>query len=211
MPASPPVKDLVILVPDKDIQAALTGILNRHQSLNITPVQFSFSIDTGGRDPGCRRYAYEALRPFANRYRFALVVFDREGSSDEQTPREQIEVDVESQLSINGWGERCACICIAPEVENWLWSQSPQLCAPLGWLNSLDSLYDFVREMGYLPERSLKPTRPKEARQKVLRRTRTARSSAIFQSVAQNVSLRHCADPAFLKLKTVLYHWFSEV
>jgi hypothetical protein len=45
-------KDLVCLAADRNIEAALRGLLERHPSLGIRPVSVDFHTHAG-RDPGC--------------------------------------------------------------------------------------------------------------------------------------------------------------
>jgi hypothetical protein len=52
--------------------------------------------------------------------------------------------------------------------------------------------------------------RPKEALEKALYAARKPRSSAIYQSLAEMVSLARCSDRAFIKLKETLRKWFQD-
>jgi len=56
-----------------------------------------------------------------------------------------------------------------------------------------------------------KPPRPKDALEAALRVAQEPKSPALYGSLAGKVSLTRCTDRAFLKLKTVLQSWFSEV
>jgi len=56
-------KDLVILVADIDMKAGVEGILKRHKSLKIRPVQHDIFVHPE-RDPGVLNKAHQFLRPF---------------------------------------------------------------------------------------------------------------------------------------------------
>jgi hypothetical protein len=76
-----------------------------------------------------------------------------------------------------------------------------------GWEN-LNSLTDFLRNQGLWKADAIKPPRPKEAFELLLREKRIQRSSAIYEKIAMDAGFRDCTDPAFLKFKTVLAEWF---
>lgn len=67
---------------------------------------------------------------------------------------------------------------------------------------------DWLVEKGFLDAGAIKPARPKEAVELVLRTARKPRSSSIYFELAQSVSTDRCTDPAFLKLKSCLRGWF---
>jgi len=68
-------QDLVVLVPDKNMESAVTQLLQRPQALGIRPITFDVFVHIG-RDPGCYGKAHDFLRPFAGQYQYALVMFD---------------------------------------------------------------------------------------------------------------------------------------
>lgn len=201
-------RDLVILVPGADEQAALEGILARHQALGIHPIWAEFQRHPD-RDPGCLLRAHEFLRPQANRFRHALVLFDRNGCGQEDKTREELEHQVESRLSASGWGDRAAVVVIDPELEVWVWSDSPHVEAHLGWEGREPDLHAWMVREGFRREGQAKPRQPKEAVERALREARKRRSSAIYQHLAEEVSLTRCEDPAFLKLRETLRSWFG--
>ena len=72
------IADLVVLVADKDMEVTVSGLLARSQSLAMRTT----SVDIyrhPQRDPGCRLRSADFLRSFSRQYRYALVMFDREG------------------------------------------------------------------------------------------------------------------------------------
>src|ERR1700677_1537716 len=124
--------DLTILVPDSNVEFALRGIVSRTRSLRIRPLRFRM-VRHAERDPGCLLEAHNILRPFCTQSRYAIVVFDHEGCGREDRPPADLEALVEDSLARNGWQDRCAAIVVHPEIEAWVWSDSPRVDAHLGW------------------------------------------------------------------------------
>ena len=201
-----PEKDL-ILVADKNMEATIRGILQRPESLGIRAITFDIYVHIH-RDPGCLLESHSFLMPFNQNYQQAIVMFDREGCGQENSSREELEVSVEDQVSLMGWGNRSSAIVIDPELEAWVWKNSPHVSNALGWGNNLIDLHNWLRENDFLSENEIRPRNPKEALEAALRIVRKPRSSAIYSILAQQVSLRNCIDPSFLKLRTSLQDWF---
>jgi len=196
-------KDLVILVADDNMKAAIRGLLQRPEALGIRPLSTDVFVHVH-RDPGVLNGAHEFLAPFRERYAHALVMFDREGCGREESA-EELGREVQSRLDGAGWIKRSAVIVLDPELEIWVWSDSPHVPEALGV--SSDDLASLLRAK-YRPEGPVKPNHPKEALEEALLRSRTPRSSSIYSWLAQKVSLRRCTDQAFLQLKTCLQQWF---
>jgi hypothetical protein len=208
MSYAPRTKDLVVLTADMNTQFAVRGILSRHQSLRISKLDPDFFVHPQ-KDPGVYHNAHDFLRFAAKTHRHALVLMDREGSGQENKSREDLEGELEQALSRSGWDGRASAVVLDPEIEIWVWSDSSHVDHELGWLQQARGLRPWLQEKGFLGEGSLKPDRPKEAMEAALRSVRKPRSSAIYQALAEKVSLTKCQDPAFLKLKAVLQAWFS--
>ncbi|MDI6709288.1 MAG: hypothetical protein QME76_01125 [Bacillota bacterium] len=201
------VKDMVVLVSDRNIEFAVKGILNRCDALNIRQITNDFFVHPE-HDPGCRLRAHDFLRGLIRRYKYALVVLDREGCGSETPTRKVLEKEIEQRLAISGWNGRAAAVVIDPELEVWVWSNSPHVERILGWAGMQPDLRTWLSLKGYLRPGELKPRRPKEAVQQALYLAGKARSSSLYQRLAQNVSLTRCVDPAFVKLKLTLRSWF---
>jgi len=199
--------DLVVLVPDKNIEATIQGILGRQKSLQIRQINAKILVHPG-RDSGCLLEGHDLLRLFTRMYDHGLILFDREGSGRESETRERLEILVEGGLRKSGWGDRARAIVLDPELEIWLWSDSPHVPTALGWTGDAASLRDWLTEHQFSVQDQWKPSRPKEAMEKVLRAKRKRRSSSIYLELARTVGLERCQDPAFLKLKTTLKAWF---
>jgi hypothetical protein len=134
-----------------------------------------------------------------------MVLFDKEGCGD-FSERASIERMIEKRLNDSGWNNRCAVIVLDPELEIWVWSDSPHVAAALGW-NQLE-LNLWLQQKSLCSSDSQKPHNPKEAMEFVLREKRIPRSSAIYAEIASKVSLERCSDISFLKFKIVLKQWF---
>ena len=201
-------KDLILLVADLDTENVLLGLLPRLRQVCGTR-DFTFEIKRHPyRDAGCLSGSVDFLRPFCNHFRHALVVFDKEGSGQERNQREEIEAQLESDLTSNGWAEGNAkVIAINPEVENWMWINSPRISNALDWQESTP-LFDWLKEQGWLEGGAEKPGRPKEAMVAVLKKTRKARSASIYKNIASSTSFKGCTDEAFLKMLHTLKAWF---
>lgn len=207
MTAAEEPSDLIVLVADLDAQFALQALFARPKSLGIRTI--TRQIDRFvRRDPGCLRQSHEYLRPFVRQFSHALVVFDRHGCGREDLPRETLESDVEERLAKNGWSGRSAAIVLDPELEVWVWSDSPQVPAVLGWTNRDPDLRQWLEEKGDVGPGEIKPTDPKESLHTALRTVQRKPSASVFRQLAECVSLRRCSDPAFIKLKATLKSWF---
>jgi hypothetical protein len=207
--ASPAATDLFFLVSDQNMLAAVRGLMTRRKSLQIDET-FTFEIRPHPEhDPGCFLRSHDFLKPFQVQYRFALVIFDREGCGSDDS-RESLESAVESRLSASGWQNRSAAVAIDPELENWVWSESPHVAESLGWQGKPQDLRVWLESHGELAASQSKPARPKESMQRVLRHTRQPRSSTVYERLARKVGLSSCRDPAFGKMRTLLQLWFPQ-
>jgi hypothetical protein len=201
-------KDLVVLVPGRDEVRSLAGLLARPAAIRIRPVTVEFQQHPD-RDAGCRLHAHDFLRRETGRFAHALVLFDRVGcGADRRTP-EELEAEVERRLGESGWGDRAAAVVIDPELEAWVWSDSPHVARCLGWRSHAPDLRAWLRSQGLWTETDQKPSDPKAAVERVLIHVGRARSSAIYEELAKRVSSRRCVDPAFLRLRDILARWFS--
>jgi len=202
-------KDLVILAADKNIEYMLRGVLSRPQALNVEPLVCDFFIHPE-HDPGCLLKGVSFLGSFVNIYSHALILFDREGCGQEKLERETLENNLEADLANSGWGNRASAIVLDPELEVWVWSDSPHVEVALGWKDKQPNLKSWLVDKGFLKAQDIKPDRPKEAMEVALREARKPRSSAIYQELARSVSFNRCSDLSFLKLRTTLENWFSQ-
>lgn len=201
--------DLIVLLADLDAENAITGLLRRTPSLGVRAIDFEI-VRHAMRDPGCCKDAAPMLRRNQTTHAHALVVFDRHGSGRDSEDRTAIEQDVEQSLVSSGWEDRGAAIVLDPELEAWVWSDSPEVDAVFGWAGRQPPVRDALRDAGFLGEGDVKPDRPKEAMEWALRKVRKARSARLFSELASRVGLSRCIDPAFAKLMDTLARWFRE-
>lgn len=200
-------KDLIVLVADRNQRAAIEGILGRYPSLGIREVNADIFTHPR-RDPGCRVEGIDYLRVFSRRYKRALLLFDCEGCGDPKIAIE-LENELEVELAHSGWDHRCSVVVIEPELEAWVWIDSPHVARELGWNDSDAEFRRWLIDNGWLQDGQSKPAKPKEAVEAVLASVRKPRSSAIYRNLADKVSLQRCTDRAFLKLKQFLCGSFA--
>jgi hypothetical protein len=201
--------DLLILVADRNMEAAVAGILARRKSLGIRQIVTDLRRHPR-KDSGCCREGVEYLRAFSESYRRALLMFDREGCGREEMSALELETALEAELKSSEWSDRAAVIVLDPELEIWVWSGSPHVDTQLGWAGRKPDLRSWLRKQALLQAGQPKPDRPKEALEAVLRAVKLPRSSAFYRALADKVSLGRCTDRAFLKLQMTLHAWFGE-
>jgi hypothetical protein len=199
-------KDLVILVPDKNTQFALQGALGRPDALGIRSIDYDFRPHPG-RDGGVRTTGPDVLAGERARFSHALLLFDLEGSGAEarQTAHD-LERLLDARLSLQ-WGPRAKAIVIAPEVDVWLWGADQALGDVLRWPAG-ESIRNWLQGRGFAFDANGKPERPKEALEAMIPIHRQPRSSALYQKITSRISLQRCLDPAFLRLRAALQGWF---
>jgi hypothetical protein len=185
------------------MKVAIQAILQRPEALGIRPLSADVFVHVH-RDPGILNGAHEFLAPLAAHYKYALVMFDRKGCGREEYAGD-LGQEVQSRLDSGGWGQRSAVVVIDPELEVWVWSDSPHVPEVLGL--SSENL-ETLLSTKYRPPGQAKPDNPKEAMEEALWKSRTPRSSSIYSRLAQEVSLERCKDKAFVRLRTCLQEWF---
>jgi|Deesub1362A_J573_1020465.scaffolds.fasta_scaffold02208_5 hypothetical protein len=198
-------KDLVILVADANMEHAVRGLLSRPQALGVRD-GITFDIFKHPRhDPGVFHEAHEFLRPLQDQYRYALVMLDREGSGQENQSAQAIEADIQQRLDSAGWRGRSAVVALDPELEVWVFSNSPHVIRVIadGDVELYRQILDAKPVSAYG-----KPVRPKEVMEEILRRKCIPRSSGLYQELAERVSLARCQDPAFQRFQAILQGWF---
>ncbi len=199
--------DLVAVVADKDMEFAMRGILSRRRALQIREVTVDI-FSHPEHDPGCYLRAHTFLASMVKRYAKAIVLFDREGCGAEHKGREQLEIEVESKLADSGWAGRSKVVVVDPELEIWVWSNSPHVAEILGWKEQHAALPRWLCERQLWRGGEIKPRVPKAAMEVVLRHAGLPRSASRYRQLAEKVSLERCQDAAFLKLKQTLREWF---
>lgn len=197
-------KDLIILVADKNMEFAVKGILQRNESLNTRKISYDIKSHIG-HDSGVYKSAHDFLRIFLGKYSYALAMFDREGCGCLEDSSQLASV-VQSNLDRSGWQGKSKVIVIDPELEIWIWSNSPHVAAFLGWENS--ELRGWLISKGYLHSSGHKPQNPKTAFIDALKTKGKQKSSSLFSKIAEHVSFDRCSDTTFCELKFTLQAWF---
>lgn len=200
-------KDLLVLVADKNMEFIMRGLLPRIPLIENTR-DFSYEIISHPeRDPGVYNHSSEFLRPFINSHQYVLAILDRIGCGQEGYTRLEIEKKICSLLSKNGWGNRAVSIVIDPELENWIWVNLATMQDVITWDNQLN-LFDWLHHNNWKDRNSLKPACPKEAFEQILEISGTPRSSSLYLEISSRASYKNCVDPAFQKMISQLKQWF---
>lgn len=201
-------KDLVVLVADVQQEKTLETLFReRYQALGIR--SFTFDIYRHPRkDAGVYHEAADFLRTYQPpQYLHALVLLDQawDGRPGDAAA---IQRDLLTRLHQTTWqADNSEVIVFEPELEVWVWVDSPHVAGVLrmDW----NEIHALAQNQGYWVVGQSKPHQPKELLEDILARQRRPRSAAIFQALAQQVSLARCQDPAFLLLRRTLQQWFS--
>lgn len=203
-------KDLVILAADKDMKTALDALLSRDRALGIRPIRHDVFTHPG-HDPACAREGVSFLEPFSAQYRHALLMFDYEGSGMEQncTPAE-LQSSLDEAFTRGAWGANAKTVLLYPELEAWVWSDSPHVESEIRWNDSRVSLTDWMIQKQWLSQGQVKPPRPKEALDAALHRAGQPHSASLFGRLASTISFQRCADPSFRYFLQTLHKWFSK-
>jgi hypothetical protein len=198
-------KDLVVMVADKNAQFALKGVLNRPEAMGTRRIQFEFRVHPG-RDGGVRKSGPEMLALERSRFTHGLLVLDFEGSGTSLANAIDLEAELDARLQPR-WSDQAKAVVIEPEVDVWMWGSDNVLRDSFHW-EGPRRIRDWLRDRGYQFNDGEKPERPKEALEAVLRHCKLPRSSALYQEIASKVSLPRCVDPAFQRLRSRLAQWF---
>ena len=153
--------DLVALVPGKDERETIDGLLSkRGKSLGISEINCRILVHPTkrpwllSRSPGNRQ-------PFLRQAAHALVIFDHDGSGQEERDASDLVSDLQSRLSKGGWNDRAEVIVVEPELEVWVWSESPEVEKTLGWSGQSTNLRTWLASRGAWPVDKTKPPRPR--------------------------------------------------
>lgn len=199
-------KDLVCLVADNNIKAALRGLFGRPRALGLRAIDFDIFVHFR-RDSGCCHEAHEFLRPHRHGYRHGLVVFDRDWDGAPSRNALELEATVRGRLGDDGWAD---VVVIDPELEAWVWSDSPHVAEALGWRARNPPLRSWLEALSLWKAGQPKPSDPKAAVESALREVRVPRSSAIYETLAKRVSVERCTDASFKRFRERLTGWFAE-
>jgi hypothetical protein len=199
-------KDLFILVADKNAEFALKGGLVRHEALGIRPIQFEIRSHAG-RDGGARTTGPKLLALQRRQFRHGLLLFDFEGCGTDQHNAISVENELDARLR-HHWSDAAKAIVIEPELDAWVWGSDNAMGELIGWKTG-KRIREWLLDQGFALDANGKPLRPKEAFEAVLRQARQQRSSAIYKEITSRISMSSCKDSAFIRLRIQLQTWFS--
>lgn len=203
-------RELIILVADGTMSAVLRAFFERQFHHAVACAQFDFDptsdivYDPLNTDGGVHRRCHHMLRPFLKTHRRALVVLDQQFGAER--PADEVRVDIERRLSVNGWEERAAAVVIDPELEVLLWQDNPNVERALR--HNGPPLRQLLAQDGRWPLDAPKPFAPKEVIQALMRANRAGPPMVVYSEIARAVSTARCSDPAFHYIRDTLRAWF---
>ena len=150
------VKDLIVLVADKNMEYTIRAGLERPESLGVRPITFEI-LQHIQRDGGVRSTGPELIRLRRRTFTHALVVFDYEGSGAQEPP-DAIEARLDNELR-PVWASDAKSIAIVPELEAWVWGSDNALKPALAWPHEMN-IREWVSAAGFTVSDDGKPDPP---------------------------------------------------
>ena len=200
--------DLVCLVADNSMQAAVSELLDRPHALGIRSITKEIPVHQE-RDSGCCYAPMKVLRAYRGSAKHALIILDHDWDGVPETTGAELESFIEERLERDGIEGWAVPVVIDPELEAWVFSDSPHVDKVLGWTNRNPTLREALEQQKLWGPKDSKPADPKAALEWVLKTAgRRPISSAYFRNLARRVSTKRCQDRAFLKFKRLLQGWF---
>lgn len=200
--------DLVCLVADRDMEAAIIQLFQRPKSLDTCVFEYEV-VSHPEHDPGCFHSSEKILDVYCSDTEHALVVLDYDWSGVPASNGSELEDQLEQSLNRRykeGWAR---AVVIEPELEAWVFSSSHHVAEVLGWSSSRN-LRSFLDSAGLWKLDQSKPSDPKTALHEALRRQKIPPSSSVFRQLAEKVSTKSCKDRSFIRMRTLLQDWFPK-
>jgi hypothetical protein len=198
--------DLVVVVADGGIEQAIRGLLTRAEALGIRPLHGVEFPKLHKLDCDTFATGHQLASLYRPTHEHALIVLDLAWDGRPINDPLEMSRQVDERLRPD-WGDSGRCVVIDPELEAWVWSDSPHVAKVLGWTD-LPELASWLSLKGLWPRNSPKPPDPKSAYLAAIREKRIQNSNALFRTLAEKVSLTRCEDRAFLALREILRAWF---
>jgi hypothetical protein len=197
----------VFLVADGGMEQMLRGFFGRdqfHRSLGCGPFGFDPAKDivvAPTKDPGVYGTTRELLRPYEQSHQRAVVMLDAEWEGSPGASA--IHAHVKGELT--GVWDNFAVVVIDPELEVWIWQDSPHLSEVFKCPADFRTI---LANSGHWPLTAAKPPNPKSALDHLRRKYKVKAFNADFGKLAARISVRNCQDPAFHHLCDHLRAWF---
>ena len=206
-------RDCIFFVADKTMRETFLGFLSREDrttQLGCSDFAFDPAEDlffaAGQNDSGLNKRADALLSPFLHSHRKAVVALDCDW--DGSPGQAQIIHNVTTQLLQSGWrAEDVIVIAIDPELEQWIWQDSPVLAEELR-MHAPHGLKAVLTQRGLWPEEATKPPLPKDLFIQLRRENNVKLSSSVFKRIAARVPVGLCVDSEFRRLVAQLQAWF---
>jgi len=213
-------KELLFRVADKCMAESIAGVFDRMAWEHVIGCRrFEFDnrvgsgdikVASGRNDPGLFSEGCELVRPFFGEYRRVVMIVDEDWKGSPKA--EKIEARLRDHLVRAGWShDDVLPLVVCPEVDVWLWSESPHSAAALGW-PSWAELRPALEREGWIRPGQAKPDQPKEAADWALRHCghNARRSAALYRQVASKASIKRCEDTSLERLLNALRTWFPQ-
>lgn len=186
----------------------MQGLLPRIQEIEKTQA-FIFKIAVHPyRDPGIYNASDDFLKPFSDKFDFAMVMLDYKGCGKENKSTDEIARDIREKLDKSGWESRSSVIVINPELENWIWVNESRIQDAISW--ELETgIYEWLHRNNLKRHDVTKPDNPKEAFEAALKLCHTPRSSSIYYQISSRSSYKDCQDVSFRNMISQLKTWFT--
>ena len=199
--------DLVCLVADKQMKAAVSTLLDRHNELGIRLITKAV-LQHPHHDPGCYHNPTEILRGYRQRAEHALIILDLDWDGVPAASGAELESLIEDKLDCAGMKGWAVPVVIEPELEAWVFNASPEVERVLGWKGQRAALREALEKQGLWTPGTPKPIDPKTALEWLLGKTGKSRSSSLFRELARKVNTKGCRDRGFRRMKQLLRGWF---
>ena len=200
--------DLACIVADKNMEAAVSALLRRHQALGIRPITRRVHVHPQ-KDPGCFHRPTLVLDLYRRKAKHAMIILDHAWDGVPSRTGSDLESIIEGKLRLVGMEHWAAPVVIDPELEAWVFSKSPNVARVLGWAGKTPDLRGALEQQGLWDPNDLKPHDPKAALEWALTTAkRQSITSSVFHQLADRVSVEYCEDRSFMRFKQLLQDWF---
>ncbi len=206
-------RDCVFFVADKTMRETFLGFFCRadlRSQLGCGLFEFDPEEDlffaAGQNDPGLWKRADGLLKPFQRTHFRAVVALDC--AWDGSPGQAGIHDAISRQLVASGWDQaRFVVIAIDPELEEWIWQDSPILEKAVRH-HGVITLRETLAARKLWPMGMSKPPNPKEVFDLIRQENQVKKSSSTFRRIASEVPVAACVDPEFQRLAEALRTWF---